>query len=88
MAYCHRGGKCSLKKSNGKYGSERGGWYSKEGRGGNGVGLWKFIKTGWKLFSRYINFEFGRGSKVLFWSDSWWGDQALKDVYPGLYGIE
>uniref|UniRef100_A0A7N2LM11 Ubiquitin-like protein ATG12 n=1 Tax=Quercus lobata TaxID=97700 RepID=A0A7N2LM11_QUELO len=35
-----------------------------EGRGVDGVGLWKFIKTGWKLFSRYINFELGRGSKI------------------------
>ena len=28
----------------GKFGEEQGGWCSKEGRGGYGVGLWKAIR--------------------------------------------
>ena len=47
-----------------KCGCEWGGWSSKEVWGGHGFSLWKFIRFGWELFSRYINFEVGHITKV------------------------
>jgi hypothetical protein len=29
----------------------------------------------------------GVGTNVRFWHDLWWGDKALKEAFPDLYGI-
>jgi len=49
-----------------KYGSIRGGWYSKEVGGPFGVGVWKCIRRGWDA---HVRNEVGDGTRVLFWHD-------------------
>jgi hypothetical protein len=63
-----------------KYDSLSGGWCSKEVEGIFGVGVWKHIRRGWGVFSRYIIYEVGDGSKIHFWHDAWCGDQLLKEA--------
>ena len=45
-----------------KYGALEGGWTSKMPIGTYGVGLWKFIRSGWNRFSRMLKFEVGDGT--------------------------
>jgi hypothetical protein len=45
-----------------QYESMEGGWASKVPTRPYGVGLWKFIRTGWDSFSRLLKFEVGVGS--------------------------
>lgn len=34
-----------------------------------GMGVWKHIRRGWGMFSKFVRFEVGDGSKVSFWHD-------------------
>jgi hypothetical protein len=52
-----------------------------------GVGLWKHIRREWDVFARNVRFEVGLGSKILFWHDTWCGNQPLKHAFPSLYRI-
>ena len=70
-----------------KYGSLEGGWCSKIPTGPYGVGLWKFIRSGWDKFSRLLKFEVGVGSRIRFWDDVWCTDGSLKDAYPELFRL-
>ena len=70
-----------------KYGSLEGGWTSKIPSGTYGVGLWKFIRSGWDKFSQMLKFEVGDGTRILFWDDVWCTDNPLKVAYPELYRI-
>ncbi|KAG7965770.1 hypothetical protein I3843_08G016900 [Carya illinoinensis] len=70
-----------------KYGSARGGWYSNEGRGAYGVGLWKHIRKGWGVFARNTRLCMGNGQRISFWNDVWVGDTALKAAYPAIFSI-
>jgi hypothetical protein len=70
-----------------KYEEQDGGWCSKEVSGTFGVGLWKHIRRGWDMFAQNVRFEVGLGSKILFWHDTWCGNQPLKHAYPSLYRI-
>jgi hypothetical protein len=49
-----------------KYDSLKGGWCSKEVTWQFGVGVWKFIRRGWETFSKFVRYEVGDGSKVIF----------------------
>uniref|UniRef100_A0A2N9H333 Reverse transcriptase domain-containing protein n=1 Tax=Fagus sylvatica TaxID=28930 RepID=A0A2N9H333_FAGSY len=71
----------------GKYGALEGGWTSKMPTGTYGVGLWKFIRSGWNKFSRMLKFEVGDGTRIRFWDDVWCIDGPLKSAYPELYRI-
>jgi hypothetical protein len=70
-----------------KYGCDQGGWCSKPVLGTYGVSLWKSIWKDWDSFRRFINFEVGDGSKVIFWHDVWCGVTPLKEVFPDLFSI-
>jgi hypothetical protein len=70
-----------------KYGCERDGWHSKEGRGRHGVCLWKHIQAGWSRFSRYVQYTVGSGDSVRFWVDRWSEEGLLRDVFPAMYQI-
>jgi hypothetical protein len=70
-----------------KYGSLEGGWMSKASSGPHGVGLWKFIRSRWDTFSKFVSFEVGHGSLIRFWDDVWCIEEPLKFVYPELYRI-
>jgi hypothetical protein len=56
-----------------KYGSMEGGWMTKIPTRPYGVGLWKFIQSGWNTFARFLSFEVGDGSRIRFWNDVWCG---------------
>jgi hypothetical protein len=70
-----------------KYGSEWGGWHSVNTTGPHGVGLWRYISRGWRLFSSHTKFNPGDGSKIRFRDYVWCGGVILKEVFPGLYNI-
>jgi hypothetical protein len=70
-----------------KYDSLSGGWRSKEVAGPFGFGVWKHIRWGWDVFSRYIRYEVGDGSRIHFWHDVWCGDQPLKEAFPEVFSI-
>jgi hypothetical protein len=70
-----------------KYGCDRDGWHSKEGRGGHGVCLWKHIQSGWSRFSQYVQYSVGSGDSIRFWVDNWSNVGLLRDVFPLIYQI-
>ena len=70
-----------------KYGNEWGGWCTKSVFGAYGVCLWKFIRSGWLNFSKFIRYDVGDGTRVKFWDDVWCRDCPLKEVFPDLYNI-
>jgi hypothetical protein len=51
------------------------------------VGLWKNIKKGFGTFSGFVIFEVGDGVRTKFWHNLQCGNTALKEVFPGLFGI-
>lgn len=53
----------------------------------HGVGLWKYIRKGWRLFSSHIKFDPGDGSKTRFWDNVWCGELSLNEAFPILYNI-
>jgi hypothetical protein len=70
-----------------KFGSTWEGWCSLDPHGSHGVGLWKNIRKGWRLFCSYTRLILGNGSRVRFWDDVWCGEVPLKDAFPVLYDI-
>jgi hypothetical protein len=70
-----------------KYGCDRDGWHSKEGRGGHGVSLWKHVQSGWSRFSRYVHYTVGSGESVRFWVNRWSEEGLLRDAFPAIYHI-
>jgi hypothetical protein len=69
------------------YESLRGGWCSKEVMWIFGVGVKKFIRRGWEMFSKFVKYEVDDGSKVSFLHDVGCGDTPLKISYPDLFSI-
>ena len=51
------------------------------------VCLWKSIRWEWLMFSRFIHFDVGNGTRVKFWHDLWCGDCPLKEAFLELYRI-
>ena len=70
-----------------KYGVEERGWYTREGREGFGVGLWKEIRKESYRLSNYIVFSVGNGRRIRFWLDSWYGDEAFCNSFPSLFAL-
>ena len=64
-----------------------GGWCSNHSRESYGISLWNHICKGWSCFSQYIGFKVGDGSCIKFWSDSWCGDQLLRDRFSILFHL-
>ena len=52
-----------------------------------GVGLWKNIRKGWRMFSSHIRFELRDGSKIILWDDVWCGEMGLEEAFLDLYSI-
>jgi hypothetical protein len=51
------------------YDSMSGGWFSKEIVGPFGVGVWKYVRREWGVFSRFVRYEVGDGSTIKFSHD-------------------
>ncbi|KAG2411395.1 hypothetical protein I3760_Q000600 [Carya illinoinensis] len=49
-----------------KYGGLWGEWCTREVRGAYGVGLWKHIRRGWRVFNRHVKLCMGTGSMIKF----------------------
>jgi hypothetical protein len=64
-----------------------GGWISRKVTGTHGVSLWKYIRSSWGTFSRFLTFEVGEGSIVKFWTDNKCGSCCLKEAYPELFRL-
>jgi hypothetical protein len=65
-----------------KYDSLRGGWCSNKFVGSFGVGMWKNIRRGWEVLSKFLKYEMRDESKISFWHDLWYGDHPLKESFP------
>jgi hypothetical protein len=70
-----------------KYDSMRGDWCLKEVGGSYGMGVWKCVRREWDGFAKYVRYEVGDGSHVMFWHDVWRGEQLLKVSFPELFTI-
>ena len=55
----------------GNYGLEEGGWWTKEVRERNKVGVWKAIINGWEAFKDKTSLPVGSENRVKFWKDRW-----------------
>ena len=60
-----------------KYGVEEGGWFTRDGRGAYGVGLWKEIRKEVALLKEHSVREVGNGKQIRFWEDIWCGLEPL-----------
>ena len=70
-----------------KYGQEGCGWRTKEVCGSFGVGLWKEIMKEANWCWESIEFKVGKGTRVLFWTDKWCGNEALSQTFPQLFTL-
>ena len=70
-----------------KYGNGWGGWCTKSMSGTYAICLWKFIRSGWWNFSKFIRYEVGDGTRVKFWDNVWRRDCPLKEAFLDLYNI-
>lgn len=51
------------------------------------MGVWKCVRREWDGFAKYVRYEVGDGSSVMFWHDVWCGEQLLKVSFPELLTI-
>ncbi|RVW72651.1 putative deoxyribonuclease TATDN1 [Vitis vinifera] len=63
------------------------GWRTKEVCGPYGVGLWKEIMKEADWCWESIVFKVRKGTKVLFWTDKWCGNEALSQIFPQLFTL-
>ncbi|RVX22446.1 Xylulose kinase [Vitis vinifera] len=70
-----------------KYGQEGCGWRTKEVCGSFGVGLWKEIMKEANWCWESIEFKVGKGTRVLFWTDKWCGNEVLSQTFPQLFTL-
>jgi hypothetical protein len=48
------------------------------------VEVWKYIRSWWGGFSRFVMYEVGDESKIRFGHDLWCGDQPPKGNLPSI----
>ena len=70
-----------------KYGVDNGGWFTKNGRGAFGVGLWKDINKEATMLKRFCKFVVGDGRRVCFWKDTWCGTEPLSETFHNIYSV-
>ena len=52
-----------------------------------GVNLWRYIRSGWLNFSKFLVYDVGDGTRVKFWKHVWCGDCTLQEAFPELYRL-
>uniref|UniRef100_A0A7N2M263 Importin N-terminal domain-containing protein n=1 Tax=Quercus lobata TaxID=97700 RepID=A0A7N2M263_QUELO len=70
-----------------KYGNIWGGWCTKKVTSPYGVSLWRYIRSGWLNFSKFLVYDVGDGTRVKFWKHVWCGDCTLQEAFPKLYHL-
>ena len=70
-----------------KYGVDKGGWFTKNGKGAFGVGLWKEINKEASVLSQFSNCVVGDGKRLRFWKDTWCGMEPLSETFHNLYTL-
>ena len=68
----------------GKYGNQRGGWEVNDANYKHSA-MWKGIVSTKEKFMQNIRYQVGTGRKVLFWQDTWVGEDPLASKFPELY---
>ena len=68
-----------------KYGVDMGGWFTNNGKGAFGVGLWKDINKEATVLKQFSNFVVGYGKHVRFWKDTWCGSKPLSETFHNIY---
>lgn len=70
-------------------GPNMGHWIPSMHNGTYGIGLWRFIITGWDRFllSFVIVFEVGGCSSIFFWHSRWRDIVCLRDRFPSLSAL-
>ena len=66
-----------------KFGEERGGWVSGDGRGVYGTDIWKEIRKKWETLFSNVVLSLGNGRRVRFWKDIWCREEA----FPSLFAL-
>ena len=70
-----------------KYGVDKGGWFTKNGIGAFGVGLWKDINKEATVLKKFNNFVVGDGKCFRFWKDIWCGTEPLSETFHNIYSM-
>lgn len=70
-----------------KYGEELIGWISGVPLGPAGYGVWKGIREGAELISRFTRLKVNNGEKVLFWHDTWCASKPLSSLFSSCYSV-
>ena len=66
---------------------EKGGWFTKNGKGAFGVGLWKDISKEAVVLKQFNNLVVGNGKRFRFWKDIWCGTEPLSETFHIIYTI-
>ena len=64
---------------------DKGGWFTKNGRGAFGVGLWKDINKETAMLKQHSYFVAGDGKRFRFWKDTWCGTEPLSETFHNIY---
>ena len=68
-----------------KYGVDKGGWFTKNGKGAFGVGLWKDNNKKAVVLNQFSNCVVGDRKHFLFWKDIWCGMETLSETFHNIY---
>ena len=70
-----------------KYGVDKGGWFTKNGRFSFGVGLWKEINKEATVLRQFSNCVVEDGKCLDFWKDTWCGTEPLSEAFHNIYTL-
>ena len=66
---------------------DKGGLFTKNGKGAFGVGLWKDISKEAVVLKQFNNLVVGNGKRFRFWKDIWCGTKPLSETFHIIYTI-
>ena len=49
--------------------------------------IWKELKKCFPIINMLSSFSLRNGKNIIFWENKWFGDLALKNVWPFLYSL-
>ena len=51
------------------------------------MGVWKEILKEMSWCWNNMKFKVGRGTKIMFWTDHWCGNEALSQAFPQIFAL-